>query len=916
MKEANPHDYTRGATHLLAIALETHQSEEVPVRQGSIHKVQELVLLMQQHYQVASENTIQLLNEAASEEGIEWELMSLQDRLTEDDSLIVLFSGHSFFRDKIGESYWIPFDGTKGSISSCISSASLMIYLQTMKCRHLLLLTDACLPDTLVEHYEKLEVETGLLTRHIIAAGDAGFSSDPIVRNYFWDTIYNYFEDVRDTEVSVRLLCMRIENLKNHENLNRLFIFNHLNLDWLLRRTSEEDMFWKKVHEENTEAAFKRYVENFPDGKYRGAAHIMLAEYAIDRIWQKVLNKNTIEEYEDFLKLHSSTKYDDKARDRIDRLKEEMKNYSRGPKNTSGIQNFRRTTLESAAPQPGTSSRKDIVVRRKGASPPPPLPNESVRTRIKIGEKSPSNRTSIAKSGEEAANHILVSKAKGKSDNDRVSERFEAYPFISDPGILSRGNSFEVSVGFQEKLADEMLKQATKLAIESPDPDATIMIVLMTEGATIDKESQFQTMSLQMNSKVVFTGRVLPEAESVELHASYLYKGQLVGQATRHVAVIGGEPDSPDQVQFHSESIDILEYRAPVDLHVWVEYSPLKHSLTWVIQHEEITEEINLDRVNLDDNHKLALHLSEALERNQFHGEAAWRALENIGESIGQLIPEAFFKRLREIQKKKSAPPSILIITNEFYIPWELALHYSLELDSEFPPILNLQVELGRWLMSKFPRQELECNKLYYDVFEVVAANYHELQFQLSNAVIERDTLVKRFGAKAVEASKLELMSLVERLPNRGRILHMALHGHSGTKISENKLQLEDGDLMAVEWIPPKRPEDLPAISFLFLNACEVGSTSTVLSNIAGFPGLLLPKGIKGFIAPIWDVHDKEAMMWAELFYEQVIEKHATISHAMLQTRRKMQKERASLTCMAYLYYGHPGLQLEAVTEV
>jgi hypothetical protein len=917
MSGTNPNDYSKGAIHLLVIVVESYQSEMIPLRHGRIKKLNEMVSLMQRRYQVMPVNTIKLFNEDASEDRIDHKLIELQERSTDDDSLIILFSGHSFIRHKIGESYWVPFDGQEDRISGCISSAALMVYIQAMRYRHILLLTDACLQDTCTEYFKKLDLVEGIFTRHFIAGGISSLSSNTSNGDDFWNTAIKFFDENPDDEASILSLSSQLENLKSAGKFGELFTYNYLDLDWLIRRTSDEDIFWEEVLEESTEAAFKRYVSNFPDGRYSSEAHQVLSEFAIDRNWEKVLEKNTMDEYEDFITIHPGCKYADEARARIADLKEQMKNYVRGAREMKERLQIKMRSVDDIVPESHQiNPKKAIVVKRLKKDSAVDPPAESARAKIKLGDKRTTNRGSIRTSRLKVSDAGKpVPNSDGKSGNNEIPERFEAYPLISDPGLLARRSRFEVKVGFQEQLASEMREQAAKIVVESPKADENIVIVLMAEGATIDKEGQFQSIPLIINSQVVFTGIVSPEAEAVELHASYLYRGQLIGQATRHVPVKGGEPEQLNQVLFHSESIDVLEQKSPIDIHVWVEYSSVNRKLTWVIQHEEVTEEVSLAEVNLEDSSNLAKMLCDALEVNEYYGDAAWRALKNIGELISRLIPDAFFECIKNVARGKSDAPSVLIITNEYYIPWELAFSYELELDKEYPSILSLQVELGRWLMSKAPQQELECNKLYYDIFEVVAANYREAHLQLTSALNEKDFLIERFGAREVEAKKVELMSLVKQLPKRGRVLHMALHGHSGSKITDNKFQLEDGDLMAIEWIPPRRPKDLPAISFLFLNACRVGSASSILSSAAGFPGLILPKGVKGLIAPIWDVHDKEAQKWAELFYEKVIENRSSVGSAMLQARREMQKVRGSLTCMAYLYYGHPGLLFEAVYE-
>ena len=57
-------------------------------------------------------------------------------------------------------------------------------------------------------------------------------------------------------------------------------------------------------------------------------------------------------------------------------------------------------------------------------------------------------------------------------------------------------------------------------------------------------------------------------------------------------------------------------------------------------------------------------------------------------------------------------PPSLLLVSDDTYVPWELASLQEINLadglvDQNLPPILGVQVRIGRWLPSAIRRRRV-----------------------------------------------------------------------------------------------------------------------------------------------------------------------------------------------------------------
>lgn len=75
----------------------------------------------------------------------------------------------------------------------------------------------------------------------------------------------------------------------------------------LLEKQAEkqDDLAWEIALEKNTEAAYREYGENFPEGKHSAAMNEKLAELE----WPNVLTANSLKAYREFVSTHQGTQY-------------------------------------------------------------------------------------------------------------------------------------------------------------------------------------------------------------------------------------------------------------------------------------------------------------------------------------------------------------------------------------------------------------------------------------------------------------------------------------------------------------------------------------------------------------------------------------------------------------------------------
>ena len=107
--------------------------------------------------------------------------------------------------------------------------------------------------------------------------------------------------------------------------------------------------------------------------------------------------------------------------------------------------------------------------------------------------------------------------------------------------------------------------------------------------------------------------------------------------------------------------------------------------------------------------------------------------------------------------------------------------------------------------------------------------------------------------------------------------------------------------------------EDNP---FVFLNACQLGASETILGDYAGMAADFLRIGATAVIAPLWKVDDLLASRAAHDFYTK-ISANISVGAAVREMRAQFTNELATQpdtanygSFLAYQYFGHPNLHL------
>jgi hypothetical protein len=488
---------------------------------------------------------------------------------------------------------------------------------------------------------------------------------------------------------------------------------------------------------------------------------------------------------------------------------------------------------------------------------------------------------------------------------------FRAYPALSAPEQADIGTPFDIFVGFRST-PDRSLGESKMIEVTSPVPDKSCLVLLSGDGMTLDREHD--SVPLREDVVVRFTGTLGPGIEVGSVKVHFVYDQQVIGGARREVRATTAalQPTPPLSGQARPNPCRMAEPGATTGVDFTVSVTHLSGgTLSWRFVVPACPgHDTTLKRATrLGDSSEFAASLMQDLRAVKFRGPLARNVLDTVGRSVAALIPPEFFTLLAEVHKAIGRVPTLLWLTDEVYVPWELAT-LDTPLDAAAPPFLAAQTLMGRWLDDEQvmlpPASSVDVQRM-----SVVASEYGLAsgQRKLTDALAERDHLCDRWRGQPLEATVADLTALASGAKLSGHLVHFAVHGFSDPVGNAQSMLLSDKtQLPASALVGGHRCGELPRFSFVFLNACQVGTPGRTLGQAGGFPGALLRGGAKGFIAPLWDVDDLDARALAEAFYDDVFVQNRSVGEALHAYRLCYAGD--STTSVAYLYYGHPALAL------
>jgi len=290
------------------------------------------------------------------------------------------------------------------------------------------------------------------------------------------------------------------------------------------------------------------------------------------------------------------------------------------------------------------------------------------------------------------------------------------------------------------------------------------------------------------------------------------------------------------------------------------------------------------------------------------------RRLRQLGQNLWRHLMPREFKALYARERHAWRHRTLLIVSDEPYIPWELTWPYDPDGWQDEDPWC-ITTLLTRWLRRDFQGNGHEAppTRLRLSAFACLAPT----DSGLPAAQQERDflrQLARQYGLTDVSPEPPTWANVLDLLESGGyNWLHVAAHGsfHSTTSDADSAVWLQDQHALtpdaivgpAVEGhINSRRP------AFVF-NACHAGRQGWTLTRLGGWANRLISCGAGLFLAPLWTVTDDPAVDFARAFYSELVA-GSTVAEAARQARLAVRRS-GDPTWLAYSVYAHPNARVE-----
>lgn len=495
------------------------------------------------------------------------------------------------------------------------------------------------------------------------------------------------------------------------------------------------------------------------------------------------------------------------------------------------------------------------------------------------------------------------------------------YALVDAPDSVVSGDEFDVVVGLSEVQGSNVIGASLALPANTSYP-YILSLQLVAEGfdavnggswrqdVTATEDDPYPRTNFHIKAQEQTKG-VQPRA----LQVLYSIAGQTIGFAVRPIAVLS--TNSRAKIPVAETSVAAIDVSVPTDefapdltIHI-LRDKKTPSQLLWTIEspHASVSQLSDDAKAETSDigNEPDVFAKRLVQDVNLKEGKDGLKAqMLGVGKQVANQIPTSVWKAIQAAAAAAKGPPSILILSEEPYVPWELA-KYPLPLAvKDAPPFLGAQTSVGRWALGKSDTLLPPPSSLNVSGMAVVWGVYDSAKWaRLTSAEEEAALLQSTYNAKQIDATIKPILKYFEEDDPPATALHFAIHGIYNPGGVQDGLVLTDN-----ETINPTQVSGFTLAShpFVFLNACQVGSAQQVLGDYAGMASAFLEAQATAVIAPLWSIKDGIAKEISLDFYKNAFAGEP-VAEVMRKQRAKYGSDN-SATYLAYQYFGHPQLRL------
>lgn len=203
----------KAKNYILAIGIDKYT--DWPQLNNAVNDVDNIVEVLQRHYNFESDHTTVLRNEEATRVRMYDEMKRHIEQLSAFDNLFIYYSGHGYYDELLREGYWIPYDGQRNASGDYLPNSSIVKVLQNFNCQHIFMVVDACFSGSLfasssrgyVENVEKYKSRWALASGRLESVSDGAIGENsPFAR-----TLIDYLENNQKEKLPVSELVQYVK---------------------------------------------------------------------------------------------------------------------------------------------------------------------------------------------------------------------------------------------------------------------------------------------------------------------------------------------------------------------------------------------------------------------------------------------------------------------------------------------------------------------------------------------------------------------------------------------------------------------------------------------------------------------------------------------------------------------------------
>jgi hypothetical protein len=281
--------------------------------------------------------------------------------------------------------------------------------------------------------------------------------------------------------------------------------------------------------------------------------------------------------------------------------------------------------------------------------------------------------------------------------------------------------------------------------------------------------------------------------------------------------------------------------------------------------------------------------------------------LRDLGHALWEKVLPDNVRRHCWAQRSALEGTSLMVCTDEPYIPWELVWPWD---DAGGSGVADgpwcVSFDLARWYVSTGGDHVGWRPKLPLEVATLLRPS----DASLVHAVAEEQeirALIEARRGRIVGPPRASHDAVREFLArDTFDWMHVASHGlrvESGT--SSAVLVLENGETLAPSAVAGRIASNIRHLQPAFVfNACDSGGASFVLTGIGGWAERLIRNGAGLFLGTLWPVDDRQAKELCIALYRALLS-GVPVGTALRGARRALRKP-GEITWLAYTLYAHP----------